>query len=78
MLDHRHRAQPIFAWAMAKVVRGFTAGKKPGIPDCPSGRQAMPIVSPPPPTELQLLPTIGTSWNTAPHSQMQVGIGGVP
>jgi hypothetical protein len=39
MLDHRHRAQPLFAWAMAKVVREFTAREETGhprLPGCPA------------------------------------------
>ena len=38
----------------------------------------MPIGVPLPTAELQLFPTTSTSWSTASHSQMQVGITGLP
>ena len=38
----------------------------------------MPIGLPLPTAELQLVPTTGTSWSTASHSQMQVGIARLP
>jgi hypothetical protein len=61
MLDHRHRAQPVFAWVVGQGRTRLYGEGETEHPRLPGGRQAMPIGLPLPTAELQLFPTTGTS-----------------